>query len=113
MIFHSIYILLTLLNGIYSFSEETIGVALSGLVVPVMCWFAGSGLKGSLYGTPGQKVAGFLCAMIFMAGGILWWYFTQFVWSGCGVEEVSGITWILIGFAGGFIFTTKHDAVLN
>ncbi len=55
----SIYMLLTLVTGVSALWSGAIYAGIAGIVGPTLCWFATSGLKGSLMvGTPQQKVAG-------------------------------------------------------
>ena len=51
------YMLLTVLMGISALSKGAIYPGIAGIVGPTLCWFAASGLKGSLMvGTSSQKL---------------------------------------------------------
>ena len=47
-----IYLFLVLFTGFSSFASTSIGVAASGLIAPFICWFGGSGFRGSRKSTP-------------------------------------------------------------
>jgi hypothetical protein len=85
---------------------------LSGFFAPLITWACGSGIKGSLYGSTGQKITGIILGVIGLIVCMIWIYNTGWlvIFSG---YQINGITWLLIGFLIGFIFTAKKDAVID
>jgi len=79
-------------------------------ILTVICWFAGSGLKGSLHGEKQQKVFGLLAAIVFLSVGLLTskYISTEIVLQGV---MLSAIQWLLLSFGIGFCLTTKHIAI--
>tara|TARA_Y100000389_G_C16975386_1_gene277662 strand:+ start:17 stop:373 length:357 start_codon:yes stop_codon:yes gene_type:complete len=80
------------------------------LILTVICWFAGSGLRGSLYGIAGQKVFGLVAAIIFVSGSLLAskYVSTEIIFQGV---ILSANQWLLLSFGIGFCLTTKHLAI--
>jgi hypothetical protein len=79
-------------------------------ILTVICWFAGSGLRGSLYGIAGQKVFGLVAAIIFISGSLLAskHVSTAIIFQGV---ILSANQWLLLSFGIGFCLTTKHLAI--
>ena len=66
-----IYMLLTLAMGISALWKGAVYPGIAGIVGPTLCWFAASGLKGSLLvGHSSQKLGGLAAALAFVAVGI-------------------------------------------
>ena len=83
---------------------------IAGIVGPTFCWFAASGLKGSLMvGTSSQKLAGFGAALALITVGIGIVYHSGY-WIGLFGFEFTGTTWCLVGFIAGWITTTRQHA---
>jgi len=106
----AIHLVLTLLMGGGVVLGGATYAGLAGIVGPMLCFFAASGLKGSLMvGTPTQKFGGLGAALVFAAVGLGIVYH-----SGYGVVlfgyELSGIAWCLVGFVAGWISTTRRHA---
>ena len=105
-----LYTILTVLMGGGVVWQGAIYPGLAGIVGPTLCWFAASGLKGSLMvGTPTQKIGGLVAAIVFAAVGLGIVYH-----SGYGVTvfgyELSGVAWCLVGLLAGWISTTRRHA---
>jgi hypothetical protein len=105
-----VYTLLTLATGISALVKGSIYPGIAGIIGPTLCWFAASGLKGSLLvGTSSQKLAGAGAAVLFSAIGIGIVYHSGF-WIGLFGYSISGVVWCLVGLAAGWLSTTKQHA---
>jgi hypothetical protein len=105
-----IYMLLTLVMGISALMKGAIYPGIAGLIGPTLCWFATSGLKGSLIaGTSGQKLGGLTAAIAFIAVGILIVYHSGY-WVGLFGYTFTGVTWCIVGLVAGWISTTSRHA---
>jgi hypothetical protein len=105
-----IYMLLTLLMGVSALWEGALYAGIAGIVGPSLCWFAASGLKGSLLvGTFAQKLAGFGAAIAFVTIGIGIVYHSGY-WVGVFGHKFSGVTWCLVGLVAGWISTKRQHA---
>jgi hypothetical protein len=108
-----IYLMLTLAMGVSALWKGAIYPGIAGIVGPNLCWFAGSGLKGSLLvGTRSQKVGGLGAAIAFVVVGMGIVYHSGY---GIGLfgYEFTGVTWCLVGLVAGFISTTRKDDPLS
>src|SRR4030095_8009496 len=89
---------------------------IAGMIGPTLCWFSGSGLKGSLMvGTRNQKIGGLVAAIAFACVGIGIVYHSGF-WIGLFGAELSGPAWCAIGLILGFLATKREhatEAVIN
>ncbi len=105
-----IYVLLTLATGISALVSGATYAGIAGIIGPTLCWFAASGLKGSLLvGTSSQKWGGFSATVLFAAAGVGIVYHSGF-WVGLFGYSFSGVVWCLIGLAAGWISTTRKHA---
>ena len=102
-----IYILLVLITGISAFFNSSFGIALSGIIAPIIAWAGGSGLRGSLYGEIKQKIFGIIFGIVFLSISTFWINKTGY-WVYFFDVGLSGNLWVLIGFLVGLIFTTKN-----
>jgi hypothetical protein len=106
-----IYVLLTIAMGISALSKGAIYPGIAGIIGPTLCWFAASGLKGSLItGTSAQKFGGLGAAIAFVAVGFGIVYHSGY-WIGLFGYKFSGVTWCIIGLAAGWISTTRQRAL--
>jgi hypothetical protein len=106
-----IYMILTLVMGASALFKGAAYAGIAGIVGPTLCWFAASGLKGSLMvGTVKQKLGGIGAAIVFLAIGLGLVYHSGF-WVGLFGREFSGITWCVVGFTTGWISTSRRHAV--
>lgn len=105
-----IYMLLTLATRGAALWNGAIYAGIAGIIGPTMCWFAASGLKGSLIvGTSPQKIAGFIAALLFVTVGMGIVYHSGF-WVGFFGFRFSGVIWCLIGLVAGWISTKRWHA---
>lgn len=106
-----IYMLLTLAMGISAPWKGAVYPGIAGIVGPTLCWFAASGLKGSLLvGGSSQKLAGLAAAIAFVAIATGMVYHSGY-WVGLFGYEFTGVTWCLVGLVAGWISTTRQHAV--
>ena len=106
-----IYTLLTLVMGISALVKGAIYPGIAGIIGPILCWFAASGLKGSLMvGTRGQKLGGLAAAVVCVGTGVGLVYHSGY-WVGLFGYSFTGITWCVVGLVAGWVSTTrKHTA---
>ncbi len=108
-----IYMLLTVLMGISALAKGAIYPGIAGIIGPSLCWYAASGLKGSLMvGDRSQKLGGITGAIILLTVGLGIVYHSGY-WIGLWGHPLSGITWCVVGFAVGWISTTRKMAVAS
>ncbi len=105
-----IYMLLTVVMGVSALSKGAIYPGIAGIVGPTLCWFAASGLKGSLMvGTSSQKFGGLGAAIAFVAVGLGIVYHSGY-WVGLFGYQFTGVTWCVVGLVVGWISTTRQHA---
>jgi len=105
-----IYMLLTLAMGVSALWKGAVYPGIAGIVGPTLCWFAASGLKGSLFvGSSSQKFAGLAAAIAFVVIGTGMVYHSGY-WVGLFGYEFTGVTWCVIGLVAGWISTTRQHA---
>jgi hypothetical protein len=105
-----IYLSLTVVMGVSAMWKGALYPGIAGIVGPTLCWFAASGLKGSLMiGTSSQKLAGFGAALVLIAVGIGIVYHSGY-WVGLFGSEFTGTTWCVVGFVTGWLSTTREHA---
>lgn len=101
------YILLSVIMGIAAIAKGAVYPGIAGLVGPTLCWFAGSGLKGSLsVGTGSQKLGGLAAAIVFLIIGFGVVYHSGY-WVSIFGYELTGVAWCAIGLVAGFLLTKK------
>lgn len=106
----SIYMMLTLFMGISALAKGAIYPGIAGIVGPSLCWFAASGLKGSfMAGDTSQKLGGIGATIVALAVGLGIVYHSGY-WVGIFGYSFSGVTWCIVGFAVGWISTTRQMA---
>jgi hypothetical protein len=106
-----IYLVLTVVMGIAAIVKGAVYPGVAGLIGPTLCWFAGSGLKGSLLvGTRSQKLGGLGAAVVFLIIGVGLVYHSGY-WVSIFGYDLSGVAWSAIGLAAGFLFTGRKQAL--
>ena len=110
MLFIYLYWLASLVVIISSFSNAGLGPGLSALATSALSFFAGGGLRGSLYGTKGQKIAGSLTALVCMS-------IAYYIGAGFSVRLydhlLTGTQWGWIGFFICLIFTPRSMTYIS
>ena len=104
------YFIVVATTGFSSIGNVSWTVTASGFICPLLALFAGSGLRGSLYGDKRQKIAGLVMACISFAVSSYWISSTGFYVSLFNVT-IGGGLWVIIGLLVGFVFTTNKYAV--
>jgi hypothetical protein len=67
----ALYMMLTAVMGVSALLKGAIYPGIAGIVGPTLCWFAASGLKGSLMvGTTSQKLGGIGATLVALAVGL-------------------------------------------
>lgn len=83
---------------------------IAGLIGPGLCFWAGSGVKGSLLvGTRGQKIGDLVAGAVFLAAGSAILYqsgYRVLIYS----LEIDGVMWGMLGAALGLVFTPRSAA---
>ena len=103
-----IYILLTVAMGIAAIFKGAVYPGIAGLIGPTMCWFAGSGLKGSLLvGTGSQKLGGLATAIVFLVIGFGVVYLSGY-WVSIFGYDLTGVAWCAIGLVGDFSLPRRN-----
>lgn len=106
-----IYVVLVVVTGIGALAKGAIYPGIAGIVGPMLCWWAGSGLKGSLLvGTHSQRIGGLAAAIVFVVVGCGIVYHSGY-WVSLFGYELLGTTWSLIGLALGYMATRRKHAV--
>jgi hypothetical protein len=105
-----IILIYIVISGIVSFTAISSGwsATLSAAGTSLLSVIAGSGLRGSLYGTKTQKVGGFVFAAILI--GIAYWLghlFSAHLFD----FDFTGSQWGVIGFVISLVFTPKWMAL--
>ncbi len=94
---------------ITAYNTAGLSPGLSALGTSFLSFFSGAGLRGSLYGTRGQKFAGGSAAIIFMA--IAHWIGAG-VWVHIYGIDLAGSEWGWIGFFICLLFMPKRMAAI-
>lgn len=106
-----IYMILTVVMAIAAIVKGAVYPGIAGLIGPTLCWWAGSGLKGSLLvGTATQKLGGLASAIAFLIMGFGIVYHSGY-WVSLFGYDLTGVSWCAIGLATGFLFTGKKQAL--
>ena len=103
-----IFIGLVIYGSVLTFGNISINTSMSGIVAPILAWFAGTGLRASFNSeNNNQKKGSIFMAVIVLAISYLWinskgnWYVAFAI-------EISGKNLLIISFFISFICTTKN-----
>jgi len=108
-----IYIGLLIYGSVLSFGDISINSSMSGIVSPILAWFAGTGLRASFNSeNSNQKRGSIFMAVIVLAISYLWINSTAY-WYVAHAIEISGKNLLIISFFIGFLGTTKSISDLN
>lgn len=90
-------------------SVTQFGSGVSLVAGSFIAWVGGSGARGSLYGTTGQKVAGAILGSTAIIAGVFvaYWGEAMVVLVDIGIPAPF---WALIGAVIGFVFVGRRDA---
>jgi len=105
-----LYWLFSIIVVVTAFNAAGLSAGLSAFGTSILSFFAGGGLKGSLYGTRGQKVVGAMAALVFMS--IAHWLGAGFSVHIFGID-LTGTEWGWIGFVICLLLTPKRMAFMS
>jgi len=102
-----LFIGLIIYGAVLTFGDASVNTSISGIVAPILAWFAGTGLRASFNSeSNNQKKGSIFMAVILLAISYLWinttgyWYFANEI-------EISGKNLLVISFFVGFLSTIK------
>ena len=108
-----IFIGLIIYGAVLTFGDASINTSASGVVAPILAWFAGTGLRASFNSeNNNQKKGSIFMAVILLAVSYLWinstgyWYVTNEI-------EISGKNLLVISFFVGFLSTATTISEIN
>ena len=108
-----IFIGLVIYGSILNFGNISINTSMSGIVAPILAWFAGTGLRASFNSeNNNQKKGSTFIAIIILAISYLWINSTGY-WFVAHAIEISGNNLLIIRFFIGFLGTTKSISDIN
>ena len=108
-----IFIGLVIYGSVLTFGNISINTSMSGIVAPILAWFAGTGLRASFNSeNNNQKKGSIFMAVIILVISYLWINSTGY-WFVAHVIEISGKNLLIISFFIGFLSTTKSISELN
>jgi len=108
-----IFIGLIIYGAVLTFGYTSVNASISGIVAPILAWFAGTGLRASFNSeNNNQKKSGIFMAIILLAISYLWISSTGY-WYIAKVIEISGKNLLVISFFIGFLSTTKTLSEIN
>ena len=106
-----LFIVLVIITGASALIKGAVWAGLAGLVGPLLCLFAGGGVRGSfLVGTRDQKIGGLIAGAVCFAVGMAMLYATGFSVRLFALE-LTGIEWGAVGAGVGLLFTTRSLAL--
>ena len=102
-----LYIFITIIVGFSSYWS----ISFSGMAVAIFCpllmWFSGAGMRGSLYAEFGAKIAGIIMGISFAALFCYLLFRSEYYLIFFQTLIINGYAWGLIGFILGFITSNK------
>ena len=102
-----IFIGLVIYGSVLTFDNISINTSVSGIIAPILAWFAGTGLRASFNSeNNNQKKGSIFMAIIVLAISYLWINSTNY-WYVAHAIEISGKNLLIISFFIGFFCTTK------
>ena len=102
-----IFLGLVIYGSVLTFGDISFNTSMSGIVAPILAWFAGTGLRASFNSeNNNQKKGSIFMATILLAISNLWINSTGY-WFVANSIEISGKNLLIISFLIGFFCTTK------
>ena len=106
-----IYMLMSVLMGIAAMFKGALYAGITGIVGPLLSWWAAAGLKGSLMvGTRSQKLWGLVSAIVFVVIGFGLVFHSGY-WVSIFGLGLGGVTWCAIGLVVGYLAAKREHAV--
>ena len=108
-----IFIGLVIYGSILNFGNISINTSMSGIIAPILAWFAGTGLRASFNSeNNNQKKGSIFMAVIILVISYFWINSTGY-WYVAHAIEISGKNLLIISFFIGFLSTTKTISEIN
>mgnify|MGYP000029312857 FL=1 len=108
-----IFIGFVIYGSVLTFGETSVNTSTSGIVAPILAWFAGTGLRASFNSeSNNQKKGSIFMAVILLALSYLWINSTGY-WYIASEIEISGKNLLVISFFIGFLSTVKKISEIN
>ena len=108
-----IFIGLVIYGSVLTFENISINTSVSGIIAPILAWFAGTGLRASFNSeNNNQKKGSVFMAVIILAISYFWINSTGY-WYIAHAIEISGKNLLIISFFIGFLGTTKSISDIN
>ncbi len=107
-----IFIGLVVYGSVLTFGNISINTSMSGILAPILAWFAGTGLRASFNSDNNQTKGSIFMAVIILALSFLWINSTGY-WYNAHAIEISGKNLLIISFFIGFLGTTKSISDIN
>ena len=102
-----IFICLIIYGSVLTFGDISINTSTSGIIAPILAWFAGTGLRATFNSEDNiQKKGSIFMAVILLVVSYLWINSTGY-WYVANEIEISGKNLLIISFFVGFLSTTK------
>jgi hypothetical protein len=107
-----IFIGLVIYGSVLNFGDISVNTSISGIVAPILAWFAGTGLRASFNNDNNQKKSSIFMAVILLVVSYVWINSTGY-WYVAHAIEISGKNLLIISFFIGFLSTTKAISEIN
>lgn len=108
-----IFIGFVIYGSVMTFGDTSINTSFSGIVAPILAWFAGTGLKASFNSENNNyKKGSIFMAVILLAVSYIWINSTGY-WYVANEIEISGKNLLVISFFVGFLSTAKTISEIN
>ena len=108
-----IFIGLIIYGSVLNFGNISVNTSISGIVAPILAWFAGTGLRASFNSEKNnQKKGSIFMAVILLAVSYVWINSTGY-WYVANEIEISGKNLLVISFFIGFLSTAKTISEIN
>ena len=107
-----IFIGLVVYGSVLTFGNISINTSMSGILAPILAWFAGTGLRAAFNSDNNQTKGSIFMAIIILALSFLWINSTGY-WYNAHAIEISGKNLLIISFFIGFLGTTKSISDIN
>jgi hypothetical protein len=102
-----IFIGIVIYGSVLTFGNISINTSMSGIVAPILTWFAGTGLRASFNSeNNNQKKGSIFMTIILLVISYLWISTTSY-WFVASAIEISGKNMLVISFLIGFLSTKK------
>ena len=102
-----IFIGLVIYGSVLTFGNSSVNSSISGIVAPILVWFAGTGLRASFNSNNYNHKKGSIFMAVIIIGVNYLWINTTGYWYVVNEIEISGKNLLVISFFIGFLSTTK------